>query len=247
MKIVYFDCFAGISGDMILGAFLDAGIDEDFLKKELDKLNVPGFHLEVEKTKKRSISGTQCKVIMETHEHPHRHLKDIKEIFEASDLNEEIVKTAMSIFYRIARAEADVHGTTEDKIHFHEVGAVDSIVDITGAAICLHHIAADKIFGSAVNAGKGWVKCAHGTLPVPTPAVLEIAADSGFPLYSEKVQGESATPTGLAILSEVAEFTPEVPKMVVDRIGYGFGEREFEILNGLRVIIGHVEPVKKTL
>ncbi|MEG0377748.1 MAG: nickel pincer cofactor biosynthesis protein LarC [Eubacterium sp.] len=244
MKILYFDCFAGISGDMTLGAFLDVGVDPEYLKKDLEKLGVPGFHLEIEKTQKRGISGTKCHVIMDRHEHNHRHYGDIVKIIADSTLSEAVKKTAIGIFSRVAKAEGKVHGVAMEQVHFHEVGAVDSIVDIVGAAICFHALAPDKVYSSAVNVGQGFVKCAHGILPVPAPATAEIIGASNFEVYAKGVDGESATPTGMAILTELAECTKSFPKMSVNGVGYGFGDREFEILNGLRLFVGHTEETK---
>lgn len=241
MKVLYFDCFAGISGDMTLGAFLDIGADPAHLERELARLGVPGFHLEIEKTQKRGITGTKCHVVMDRHEHAHRHFSDIVGIIEGSGLDEAVKKTAIAIFRRVAEAEGKVHGVPMEQVHFHEVGAVDSIVDIVGAAICFHDIAPDVVYGSAVNAGQGFVKCAHGLLPVPAPATAEIIGKTDFPIYAKGVDGESATPTGMAILAELASYSAGFPQMAVDTIGYGFGDREFEILNGLRLFVGHTD------
>ena len=161
MKIVYFDCFAGISGDMTLGAFLDCGVSPETLRQELEKLGLPGFHLEIEKTKKRGITGTSCRVAAGREEHCHRHFAEIQEMIESSSLDAPVKATALSMFGRVAKAEGKVHGVPPEKVHFHEVGAVDSIVDIVGAAICAHAVAADKILASAVNTGQGFVACAH--------------------------------------------------------------------------------------
>ncbi len=160
MKIVYFDCFAGISGDMTLGAFLDCGVSPEPLRQELEKLGLPGFHLEIEKTKKRGITGTSCRVAAGREEHCHRHFAEIQEMIESSSLDAPVKATALSMFGRVAKAEGKVHGVPPEKVHFHEVGAVDSIVDIVGAAICAHAVAADKILASAVNTGQGFVACA---------------------------------------------------------------------------------------
>ena len=238
MKILYFDCFAGISGDMTLGAFLDLGVDTEYLKGELAKLKVPGFHLDVEKTSLRGIGGTKCHVVMEGHEHSHRHFGDIVKMIEDSALDQAVKDTAIAIFRRVARAEGKVHGVPEDQVHFHEVGAVDSIVDIVGAAICYHALAPDKIYCTGINVGSGYVKCAHGLLPVPAPATAEILANTEIRSYSAHIDGESATPTGVAIAAELATYTPELPLMAVKKIGWGFGDREFQIINGLRLILG---------
>ncbi len=238
MKILYFDCFAGISGDMTLGAFLDCGVSADYLQTTLEKLKVPGFHLEVEKTKKNGITGTQCKVICEREEHAHRHFSDIRKIIEDSALEDEIKRTAVRIFKRVAEAEGKVHGVTPDHVHFHEVGAVDSIVDIVGAAICYHSVAPDAVYASAVNVGSGFVKCAHGILPVPVPATAEILAGTKLPVYAEAAEGECTTPTGAAILAELAGHSGRLPVMNIETVGYGFGEREFQVLNALRMFVG---------
>ena len=178
-------------------------------------------------------------MVMDRHEHAHRHFGDIVKIIESSGLDEAVKKTAIAIFRRVAEAEGKVHGVPMEQVHFHEVGAVDSIVDIVGAAICFHDIAPDVVYGSAVNAGQGFVKCAHGLLPVPAPATAEIIGKTDFPIYAKGVDGESATPTGMAILAELASYSAGFPQMAVDTVGYGFGDREFEILNGLRLFVGH--------
>ena len=241
MKVLYFDCFAGISGDMTLGAFLDIGADPAHLERELARLGVPGFHLEIEKTQKRGITGTKCHVVMDRHEHAHRHFSDIVKIIESSGLDEAVKKTAIAIFRRVAEAEGKVHGVPMEQVHFHEVGAVDSIVDIVGAAICAHAVAADKFLASAVNTGQGIVECAHGVLPVPAPATAEILAGTGLELYARCAEGEAVTPTGAAILAELASPAGGFPAMRVDKVAYGFGEREFEVLNALRIFIGEAD------
>lgn len=238
MKTLYFDCFSGVSGDMLLGAFLDCGVDVEYLKEELAKLHVEGFHIEAEKTVKHGISGTSCHVILEQHEHTHRHLSDIRAILDASTLDQPVKDTAYAIFEKIARAEGRVHGISMNEVHFHEVGALDSIADIIGSAICFHALAPEQVYTSAVNVGKGTVKCAHGLIPVPAPATLAIAEGSTIPIYSAHADSETATPTGMAVLSTIAEYIPELPAMRIERIGYGFGERDFPMLNGLRLLVG---------
>jgi uncharacterized protein (TIGR00299 family) protein len=241
MRVLYFDCFSGISGDMVLGAFLDIGVDPEYLKAELEKLNVPGFNLEINKTTKKGIGGTRCKVVIDKHEHQHRHLSDIKKIINESLLSQEVKNTAIAIFKRVAEAEGSVHQIPAERVHFHEVGAIDSIVDIVGAAICYHALAPDAVYGSAINTGSGFVKCAHGIMPVPAPATFEIIKDSDFSIYAKHSQMELATPTGAAILTTIAQYKPEFPKMSVEKIGYGFGEHELDTLNGLRICIGQID------
>lgn len=247
MKILYFDCFSGISGDMILGAMLDAGVDETLLRQELSKLSIEGYELEVSKGIKNGISGTDVKVILhqehhhdDDHErihHDHRNLSDVEHIIDESALSENVKTTAKGIFLRLAQAEAHVHGTSIDQIHFHEVGAVDSIVDIVGAAICLDILKADLIYASPVNVGSGFVRCQHGLLPVPAPATLELL--KGIPSYSSGANGELVTPTGAAVLSYISRNFGPLPSITVERVGYGLGKRDLkDVPNVLRVVIG---------
>lgn len=243
MNVLYFDCFSGISGDMVLGAFLDLGLDLDHLTAELKKLDVPDFHLEVRQTTKKGIGGTRCKVVLDKEQHQHRHFFDIKKIIDDSALSPKVKETAIAIFRRVAEAEGKVHQVPMERVHFHEVGAVDSIVDIVGAAIGYHALSPDRVYGSAINTGKGFVKCAHGIMPVPAPAATAIIAQTAFPIYSKNVEVELATPTGLAILAELAEYQPELPKMTITTIGYGLGERELDSLNALRVLQGTVDVI----
>jgi len=238
MKVLYFDCFSGISGDMVLGAFIDLGIDPVFLENELNKLNIDGFKIEAEATMKKGISGTRCHVILNEDGHHHRHFEDIKHIISNSSLSDEVKKTALAIFMRVAVAEAKVHNVPVERVHFHEVGALDSIIDIVGASICFHALKPDIIYGSKINVGSGWVRCAHGLLPVPAPATAEILCNSNFEIYSKCIDGESATPTGVAILAELGTYTPTTPSFILEKTGYGFGGKDFGILNALRIIQG---------
>ncbi|AFA49076.1 nickel pincer cofactor biosynthesis protein LarC [Acetobacterium woodii] len=238
MKVLFFDCFSGISGDMVLGAFIDLGIDPAYLQAELEKLNLSGFRIEAEATMKKGISGTCCHVRLDPDHHHHRHFDDIKAIIEKSTLAADIKATALAIFMRVAVAEAKVHNVPVDHVHFHEVGALDSIVDIVGAAICYHTLKPDIVYGSKINVGSGWVRCAHGLLPVPAPATTEILCESNFEIYSNAIDGESATPTGVAILAELATYSPTTPSFIPEKTGYGFGKKDFGILNALRIIQG---------
>ncbi len=238
MTILYFDCFSGISGDMVLGAFLDLGLDPAYLEAELKKLNVEGFEIKAETTMKKGISGTDCHVILDSDPHHHRHFSDIKEIIEKSSLSKQVKETALAIFTRVAVAEAKVHKVSLDQVHFHEVGALDSIVDIVGASICYHAIKPDRVYASKINLGSGWVSCAHGLLPVPAPATAEILCQSDFEVYSKGIDGEAATPTGVAILTELATYAPDLPSFIPEKIGYGFGKKDFDSLNALRIMTG---------
>jgi pyridinium-3,5-bisthiocarboxylic acid mononucleotide nickel chelatase len=245
MKIAYFDCFSGASGDMILGALMDAGLPLEKLKMELAKLKLTHYDLNVEKIAKKGIAGSQAIVIVEEdhHHHHHRQLSDIKTIIENSDLEAGIKEKSIGIFTRLAEAEAKVHQTTIDHIHFHEVGAMDAIIDVVGSVAGLAALGIEKIVCSALHVGAGTVECAHGTLPVPAPATVELI--QGKPIYSTGVQGELLTPTGAAILTTLAsEFGP-MPAMTLETTGYGAGNADISIPNLLRIAIGEsAEEIK---
>lgn len=264
-RILYFDCFAGISGDMCIGALLDLGIDEALVISELNKLRVKGYDIEVKKINRYSISGTDVKVTLneaegcdyknhENHEahnhepqahghsHPHNHkdrsLADISNIIKDSGISKNAKDLSIAVFTEIAQAEAAVHGKSVEEVHFHEVGAIDSIVDIVGAAICIDMLKVDRIICSPVHEGQGFINCRHGRLPVPVPAVAKMLEDSGIPLVIEDVEAELVTPTGFGILKTVSESSGKIPEMLVERVGYGFGKTETGRLNALRVIMG---------
>jgi uncharacterized protein (TIGR00299 family) protein len=245
MKIAYFDCFSGASGDMILGALMDAGLPLEKLKAELAKLKLSHYDLKVEKVAKKSIAGSQAIVIVEEdhHHHHHRHLSDIRTILENSDLDNSIKEKSIGIFTRLAEAEAKVHQTTVDQIHFHEVGAMDAIIDVVGSVAGIAALGIEKIVCSALHVGAGTVECAHGTLPVPAPATVELI--QGKPVYSTGVEGELLTPTGAAILTTLAaEFGP-MPAMTLETTGYGAGNADISIPNLLRIAIGEAtEEIK---
>lgn len=257
MRIAYFDCFAGASGDMILGAFLDAGLNLNALEKELKKIHLHGYELKVSKSVKRGITGTKLDVLLDgrpdtplsghnqnhghhahdsDHRHPHRTLKDISRLIQESRLSDPIQKTSIRIFTRLAEAEAKIHNKSVEEIHFHEVGAVDSIVDIVGAAIGMELLGINRIVVSRIHVGTGTVECAHGTLPVPAPATMELL--QGVPVYSQGIESELITPTGAAILTTLADHFGSMPEMKVDRTGYGAGFHDLPIPNLLRVTIG---------
>jgi uncharacterized protein (TIGR00299 family) protein len=264
MKVLYYDCFCGISGDMNLGALIDLGVDKNYLINEISKLNLDfEDEAEIEKALKSGISGTKVDVILKNHyhehhedseshirsheepydkennhvqEHHHRNLDDIKNIINHSSLKGSIKQLSIDIFMKVAEAEALVHNKPINEVHFHEVGAIDSIIDIVGAAICLDYLKVDKILASSVQVGGGFVKCAHGIIPVPAPATVEILRN--IPIKSGIVQFETTTPTGAAILAaNVEEFTDKVD-FSIEKIGYGIGHRDLEIPNVLRVYLG---------
>ncbi|QAA33394.1 nickel pincer cofactor biosynthesis protein LarC [Clostridium manihotivorum] len=321
MKILYYDCFCGISGDMNLGALIDLGVDKEYLLKEISKLNISSeYEIKIEKGIKNGITGTKVDVIIKkqdshshihteeerveeyhthvdangieykhvhshnsddehgqhnhihshdnNHEHQHtehehqhiehdhiheahddhhhhehhghRNLKDIENIINSSDLSESVKNLSLAIFMRVAEAEAEVHGKSIEEVHFHEVGAIDSIIDIVGAAIALDYLKVDKIMASTVQLGGGFVKCAHGLIPVPAPATIRILKN--IPVKTGIVNFETTTPTGAAILAEnVNSFTDKM-EFEIKSIGYGLGTRELDIPNVLRVYLG--EQVK---
>jgi pyridinium-3,5-bisthiocarboxylic acid mononucleotide nickel chelatase len=242
MKIAYFDCFAGASGDMILGALVDAGLDPDLLNHELAKLHLAGWALSFQQAVKRGIGGTQAVVDIDTHEHPpHRGLQDICSLIEASGLSRNIQRQSVAIFTRLARAEARVHRTEVEAVHFHEVGAVDAIIDVVGAVSGLSLLGVEAVYCSALHLGSGTVTCTHGMLPVPAPATIELI--KGLPVYATEVQGELLTPTGAAILSTLAKGFGPLPATTVETSGYGAGMTNPEIPNLLRVVIGQADAV----
>ena len=240
-KIAYFDCFSGISGNMILGALVDAGLDLEQLRTELVHLPVSGYMLEAEPVHRQGLRGTHVEVHV-VEQSVERHLADIEGIIQDSGLPEPVKTRSQAIFRRLAEAEAAVHGAPVDHIHFHEVGAVDAIVDVVGAAIGLWLLEIDRVYASPVHVGCGTVTCAHGTLPVPAPATLELLR--GVPIYGRDVEAELVTPTGAAILTTLAKGFGDAPPMRLNHVGYGAGTQELPIPNLLRLSIG--EPVAKS-
>jgi len=318
MKVLYYDCFCGISGDMNLSALLDLGVPKEYLIEEISKLNLNSeYEIKIEKAVKHGITGTRVDVILKnqvhnhdhvaekaldnhqheykgehihensnphTHEdyefhdffhenhhkheehshahehnhshdenhthnntnnidHHHRNLKDIENIINSSALNDKVKKLSMDMFMRVAEAEAKVHGKTLYEVHFHEVGAIDSIIDMVGAAICIEYLEVDKIIASPVQVGGGFVKCAHGLMPVPAPATVEILKN--IPINTGVVPFETTTPTGAAILAaNVKEFTQKID-FSIKKIAYGIGHRDLEIPNVLRVYLGEEQKNEK--
>jgi uncharacterized protein (TIGR00299 family) protein len=238
MTTLYFDCFSGISGDMILGSVLDLGLSLQDLSAELAKLSVKNFAVTAKKVVKAGVSATKFDVQM-GHEHAHRNFFVIERIIQDSELPANVKEAAIRIFRRLGEAEAQVHGTTLEKIHFHEVGAVDAIVDIVGACLGFEMLGVKEIYCSALNVGSGYVECAHGTMPVPAPATAELL--KGIPIYSNQVSGELVTPTGAAIVSTLAVGFGTMPKLKIQKIGYGAGTKDFKgTANVVRVIQGEL-------
>ena len=237
MKILYFDCFSGISGDMTLAAFLDLGLPQSKLVEELMKLGLENYSLEICAGNRSGIAALGLEVRVGPHEEHHRHFSDIQAMISKSSLGSGVKETSLAIFRRLAEAEARVHKKKVDEVHFHEVGAVDSVVDIVGTAIGIHFFQPDRIYASELPMGRGFVQCQHGRLPLPAPATLEIL--KGYPVKSVEVEGELVTPTGAAIVAALASPVPAFPALAIQKIGYGMGKKEFpDRPNLLRLVLG---------
>lgn len=248
MKIAYFDCFSGISGDMTLGALLACdGADEQRFREQLAALNVPGYELSITQVKREGITAIDVDVrLLDVDQGHGRHLSDIAAILEASALSARVKAQSLAVFTRLADAEAKIHGTSREEIHFHEVGAVDAIVDIVGTCILLEMLGVEQVFTSALPCGYGTIRCQHGIMPVPAPATVELLR--GFPVYSLDIQGELVTPTGAALVAALADPTKagRLPAMTVLSSGYGAGKKQFapDRPNLLRVILGETNSQK---
>lgn len=253
MKTLYFDCSSGISGNMTLGALTEIVGDESFLVNELKKLNVDGYKIEISKKIKNGITATFVDVILEhehhheeknhehEHHHEHRNLEDVNKIIDNSSIDAKSKELAKRIFLRVAKAESKVHNKPLNEVHFHEVGAIDSIIDIVGTALLINKINPDKIVSSVVNDGYGFIECAHGVMSVPVPATSEIFSSSNVKFRQIDIDTELVTPTGAAIISELAdEFVP-LPEIKVNKIGWGAGSKDLKIPNVLKVYYGEIE------
>ncbi|MGD9146314.1 MAG: LarC family nickel insertion protein, partial [Anaerolineae bacterium] len=236
IKIAYFDCFSGASGDMLLGSLVDAGLPLGDLVASLARLKIGGYRLVAEPVTRHGLSGTHLQVIVEPGERPARTLPAIERIIGNSDLPERVRDLSLAVFRRLAQAEAAVHGTTIDQVHFHEIGAVDSLVDIVGFVWALEHLGIEDVHCSALTLGGGTVQTEHGRLPAPAPATLALLAEVGAPTVPGPARTELLTPTGAALLTEFATF--ERTPMTVEAVGYGFGTKEFAWPNALRVWLG---------
>ncbi|SDE13832.1 nickel pincer cofactor biosynthesis protein LarC [Sporomusa acidovorans] len=239
MKAIYLDCFSGISGNMMIGALLDAGLPSEYLRAELAKLPVTAYKLIDKEVIKRGIKARYFNVEARQWFQPSRNLRDIHKIISESSLTDTVKEKAITIFNRLGAAEAKVHGVPESKIHFHEVGAIDSIVDIVGIAIGLEYLGIERIFTSELHVGSGYVKCSHGRMPIPAPATAELL--KGIPFYSEGVKGELVTPTGAAVVACLAEACGPMPKgFIIQQVAYGAGSMDLEIPNAVRLYMGTV-------
>ena len=262
MKVLYFDCFAGAAGDMIVGALLDAGLPLEALTRALGSLAVEGWDVSIDRVVKTGISATKFRVHQHAHVHsaaaahhdhaagphhhddaPHRSLKEIEAAITRSALTATGQARAIAMFRRLGEAESAIHGIPIDKIHLHEVGALDSIIDIVGAVFAIEWFKADRIVVSPINVGSGMVRTEHGVFPVPAPATVSLVKNA--PVYSSGIQSELLTPTGALILTEYATEYGPIPPMTIERVGYGAGDRDLkETPNVVRLLVGEAEGPK---
>lgn len=240
-RVAYFDCNSGISGDMILGALIDCGADFDYIKKELSKLNLD-FKISHQRVRKGAISAIKV-IIKDSGSHPLRNLKTIKKLIEKTSLPEEVKEKSLSIFTRLAEAEASVHQVDIDNVHFHEIGAVDTIVDIVGSLLGLKSLKVERIFSSPLPLGKGEVETSHGKIPIPAPATIKLL--EGCKVYGKDIQEELVTPTGAVLITSLAEDFIDFPAMQTLKVGYGAGTKELPIPNALRLVVGELEKKEK--
>lgn len=234
-RVIYFDCFSGISGDMILGALCDAGLDVAELRALLQTLQISGWSIDAVRETRGWLTGTRMHVHA-PEQATHRHLHDVTAIITQSGLPAAVKATALRIFANLADAEAHVHGVRADEVHFHEVGALDAIVDIVGIAAGLHLLGITQVYASPLPLGSGWVKAAHGDIPVPAPATLHLLTQAQAPIVPDDAGFELVTPTGAAVLATLATFTR--PALALQRVGYGFGKKITPRPNALRVWVG---------
>src|SRR5215204_274083 len=236
MRTLYFDCFAGASGNMILGGLAALGVDRAELHRRLETIAPVEFAIEFTDVDRSGIAAVHAKVIVPD-EKTHRHLRDIEKIIDASTVSETVKQRSKAIFRRLAEAEAKVHGTGIEQVHFHEVGAMDAIIDIVGSCIGFEMLGIERFVSSKIHVGSGFINIAHGKFPVPPPAVTELL--TGVPFYSTDVEGELATPTGVAIITTLCEEFGSFSEIKIERTGYGAGTREYDSFpNALRLMVG---------
>jgi uncharacterized protein (TIGR00299 family) protein len=241
MTTAYFDCFSGISGDMTVGALLDIGVPLEWLWEQVSGLSLDGFSLSAKSVSYHGIQARRFQVSVQG-DQIHRHYRDIKLMIEKSRLSPHVQQMSLAVFDQVADAESKIHGVERANVHFHEVGAIDSIVDIVGTALCLEYLGIDTIISSKIPLGKGFVACRHGTLPIPAPATVEILKD--IPVYGSGISEEMVTPTGAAIIKALAKDFVDLPPMTIEKIGYGAGSRNLHKRpNLLRVLTGHVHAL----
>jgi len=241
MKTAYFDCFSGISGDMTVGALLDLGVPLKWLDEQLSAMDLGGYSLSEQPVSCHGIQARHFQVSVQD-DPIHRHYEDIKSIIKTCRLPARVQQTSLAVFDQVADAESRIHGVDKSKVRFHEVGAIDSMVDIVGTALCLDYLDIETVISSKIPLGKGFVACQHGTLPVPAPATVEIL--KGIPVYGSGISQEMVTPTGAAIIKTLAKDFGDLPPMTIDNVGYGAGSRNLkEHPNLLRVFIGEMKDL----
>jgi uncharacterized protein (TIGR00299 family) protein len=242
MKTLYFDCFSGASGNMILGALFGLGVTKDQITAELRKLSIPDFEIRLQNVDRSGIASLHAEVIVPS-EHTHRHLTDILGIIQKAELSERVKNWSAGIFTSLAEAEAKVHGIAVEKVHFHEVGGLDAIIDVVGSCIGFELLGVERFICSRINVGSGFIEMEHGKFPVPPPAVAELLRD--VPIYSTEVAGELITPTGAAIISTLCDSYGAIPQLTVEYVSYGAGTRTYERFpNVLRLMLGTIDEVK---
>jgi hypothetical protein len=241
--ILYLDLFSGAGGDMLLGALLDLGLPMDALRTELEKMALSGYELETERDLRHGLSGTKLHVRDVAQEHPARHLAGVRRLIEESSLSQPVQETSLAVFERLARVEADIHGFSIDEVHFHEISAVDSLVDIVGFVAGLEHLGIARVFASPVPLGSGTIEIEHGLIPAPAPATLALLAEVDAPTRPHRAETEIVTPTAAALLAKLATF--ERPPMRVTAIGYGFGDKTFPWANAVRAWLGELETEER--
>ncbi len=239
--IIYFDCFSGISGDMSLGALLDAGVDRAELIKMLSGLKIDQFDIEAESTLNHGIAGTNATVHYSKNNCEQRKLPDIERLINKAGLPDIVSTRSLSVFRVLAEAEAAVHGIDVNQVHFHEVGADDAIIDIVGTCAALYLLNIDRVYSSPLPLGRGEVKTEHGVIPLPAPATMEICLSRGVPVYGKQASFEMVTPTGAAIVAALAEFFGPIPAIKINGVGYGVGSHDPGYPNCLRVMLGEKE------
>jgi uncharacterized protein (TIGR00299 family) protein len=234
--LAYFDCFSGISGDMMLGAFLDLGVPLKWLKQTIASIPLDGFDIKTSSAYRSGIRGNRVEVVVDDPQ-KERNFAAIKSIIEKSPLSDNVKSTGIAIFEKLANAEAEIHGCEPKDVHFHEVGGIDAIVDIVGAALCVERLGITRVIASKIPLGKGFVSCRHGKLPVPAPATISLLKN--VPVYGTGIENELVTPTGAAIIATLAQAFEPIPDMIINKIGYGAGRRDPEARpNLLRILLG---------
>jgi len=242
-RVAYFDPYSGASGDMTLGALVDVGVSPDDLRRALAGLDLSGYRLHAERVSQHGVTGTRVTVALDDGSpQPPRAWRDVRALLERADLPESVRRRALDVFAALAAAEGRVHGVPADEVHFHEVGAVDAIVDVVGAAAGLELLGVETVYSGPLSLGSGFVQSRHGMLPVPAPATAALLAEAGAPTRQLDVEAELVTPTGAAILTRLARF--ERPPLRVERVGYGFGRRELPWPNALRLWVGVLDETQ---